>query len=355
MNKNIPYFRVILLILALFKHNFGKITYINMVKNLIIIFSLISFSLALIVGFSFSSNIIENTKLISVKGGKKEISLTFTGDVILARSVNFLTVKNNDFTWSFKNIAEELRNSDLTIINLESPLIKNCPLTNEGFKFCGDERNVEGLVYSGIDVVGLANNHAGNYGKDGVEETIKNLEKNNISVSGANKRKIAYKEVEGVKIAFLSLNTIGYIEDSLVWGSEENIKSLISEAKKNSDIVIVQMHWGVEYVEEPTETQKKLGRLAIDSGADMVVGNHPHWIQKYEIYKDKYILYALGNFIFDQEWSKETKEGVIAKVRIRDMKISDLEFVPIEIRNYGQVFKSDNNKILPKLMKGHSE
>jgi len=322
-----------------------------MVKNLIIIFSLIVFSLAITVGFSFSGNVLENSRLVPIKGEAKEISLTFTGDVILARSVNFLTIKNNDFTWAFKNIADELKNSDLTIINLESPLIKNCPLTNEGFKFCGDERHVEGLVHSGVDVVGLANNHAGNFGEEGVKETIRNLEKNNISVSGANERKIAYKEVNGTRFAFLSLNTIGYIENSLVWGSEENIKKLITEARKNADVVIVQLHWGVEYVEEPTDTQMKLGRLAIDSGADMVVGNHPHWIQKFEVYKDKYILYALGNFVFDQEWSQETKEGVIAKVRVKENKISDLEFVPVEIRNYGQVYKTNNTKIFPKLMK----
>lgn len=285
---------------------------------------------------------------------KKPISLTFTGDVILARSVNFLTVKNNDFTWAFKNIAEDLKNSDLTIINLESPLIKNCPLTNEGFKFCGDERHVQGLVFAGVDVVGLANNHAGNYDESGINETITNLEKNNILVSGANTRKIAYKEVNGTKFAFLSLNTIGYIESGLVWGSEETLKNLIIEAKQNADVVIVQLHWGVEYVEDPTDSQQKLGRLAIESGADMVVGNHPHWIQKYEIYQDKYILYALGNFVFDQEWSQKTKEGVIAKVEVIDNKISNLKFIPIEIKNYGQVFKTEKSDIFPKLMKGNN-
>lgn len=322
-----------------------------MVKNLIIVFSLIVFSLMLLVGFSFSSNILENTQLIPAPGEKEEVTLTFTGDVILARSVNFLTIKSNDFTWAFKNIAEDLRKADITIVNLENPLIKNCPLTNEGFKFCGDERHVQGLVYSGVDVVGLANNHAGNFGDKAVDETVTNLENNNILVSGTNTRKIAYKEVKGTKFAFLSLNTIGYVENSLVWGSEENLKNLINEAKKNADIVVVQLHWGVEYVEDPTESQRKLGKLAIDLGADIVVGNHAHWIQKYEVYQGKYILYALGNFIFDQEWSQKTKEGVMAHVKVRENKISDLEFTSIEIRNYGQVYKTQNNSIFPKLIK----
>ena len=231
------------------------------------------------------------------------IKVKFTGDIILARSVNFLTVKNNDFTWSFKNIATELQDSDITVSNFESPLIKNCPLTNEGFKFCGDERNSQGIKFAGIDVVGLANNHAGNYGEDGVSQTIRNLEKEGILVSGATQRKIAYKEVKGTKFAFLALNSIGYKETSLVWLEEAALKDLILEAKNNADVVIVQLHWGEEYTDTPNDFQKKYGHLAIDLGADMVVGNHPHWVQKYEVYKDKYILYALGNFIFDQEVS----------------------------------------------------
>lgn len=316
------------------------------------VFIILNLIISLILGvFFYISNSEFSIKNVLKEESNREVTLSFTGDIILARSVNFLTVKNNDFTWAFRNIADELKTSDITISNLESPLIKKCPLTNEGFKFCGDERNIEGLVFSGIDVVGISNNHMGNYGEEGVKETISNLEKNNILVSGANTREIAYKVVNGTKFAFLSLNTIGFIESSLVWGSEENIKNLILEAKKNADVVIVQLHWGVEYVEDPTDNQKKLGRLAIDSGADMVVGNHPHWIQKYEIYKDRYILYALGNFVFDQEWSQKTKEGVIAKVKVKENKIFDLEFTSIEIRNYGQTFKTYNSNIFPKLMK----
>lgn len=278
---------------------------------------------------------------------EEEISLKFTGDIILARSVNFLTVKSNDFTWSFKNIVDELNDADITISNFESPLIKNCPLTNEGFKFCGDERNSQGVKSAGIDVIGLANNHAGNYGEDGVNQTISNLEREGILVSGATQRKIAYKEVKGTKFAFLAFNSIGYKEKSILWLEEDALKELIIEAKNNADIVIVQLHWGEEYVDTPNEFQKRYGHLAIDLGADMVVGNHPHWIQKYEVYKDKYILYALGNFIFDQEWSTKTKQGVIAKVDVKNKKIGNLKFIPVEIKNYGQVFKSLDSSIIP--------
>lgn len=282
---------------------------------------------------------------------EKEITLKFTGDVILARSVNFLTVRSGDFTWAFKNIAPELLDSDITVINMESPLIDNCPLTNEGFIFCGDKRHVFGLSSAGIDIVGLANNHMGNFEIAGIKQTIKNLDSVNILSSGVEEREIAYKKINNTKFAFLAFNSIYYEGSGIPLAREEYIKNLLKEARENSDFIIVQMHWGNEYTKVIADYQKNIGRFLIDNGADLVVGNHPHWIQDYEIYNGKYILYALGNFIFDQEWSKETKEGVIAKVIVKDKKVLNLSFIPVEIKNYGQVFRSNKYEIIPKEIK----
>lgn len=282
---------------------------------------------------------------------EKEIILKFTGDVILARSVNFISSKKGDFTWPFKNVASELKNADLTISNLESPLIDKCPLTNEGLTFCGDKRFVSGLSFAGIDVVGMANNHAGNYGKAGVSETIKNLDSVGILSSGTEERQIAYKNINNIQFAFLAFNAIPYSGAGVLMDQEELIKNLLIEAKKNSDFVVVQMHWGTEYTRNPNEYQKNMGRFLIDNGADLVVGNHPHWIQDYEIYKGKYILFALGNFVFDQEWSQKTKEGVIANFTILKNEVSKIDFTPIEIREYGQANITSNYSIAPKEIK----
>ena len=81
-----------------------------------------------------------------------------------------------------------------------------------------------------------------------------------------------------------------------------------------------------------------LGHFTIDSGADLVIGNHPHWIQPIEIYKGKLITYAHGNFVFDQEWSLKTKQGVVGKYTFYDNQLVDVEFLPIQIENYGQPF-----------------
>jgi poly-gamma-glutamate synthesis protein (capsule biosynthesis protein) len=102
--------------------------------------------------------------------------------------------------------------------------------------------------------------------------------------------------------------------------------------------VVVSFHWGVEYVTEPTQRQIDLAHLAIDAGADIILGNHPHWVQPVEIYKDKCIIYAHGNFVFDQEWSEETKRGVVGRYTFYEGKLVDVEYLPIRIVDYGQPY-----------------
>ncbi len=197
----------------------------------------------------------------------------------------------------------------------------------------------------------MANNHAGNYGKEGLSETIKNLDQAGILSSGVEERPVAYKQINNTRFAFLAFNSISYDGAGVLIAKEDLIKKLILEARAQSDFVVVQMHWGTEYTRSPNDYQKTMGRFLIDNGADLVIGNHPHWVQDFEIYNGKYILYALGNFIFDQEWSQKTKEGVIAKVTISDNKVSKIDFTPIGIKNYGQAFISDKFEIVPKEIK----
>lgn len=119
----------------------------------------------------------------------------------------------------------------------------------------------------------------------------------------------------------------------------KNLIESIQKAKNNADIVVVTMHAGLEYTREPTPLQTDFAHTAIDNGADVVIGAHPHWIQGIEQYSGKYIFYSLGNFIFDQEFSAETKEGMTLKINLRKDKmayIEQIELVPVIIENYGQ-------------------
>ena len=201
--------------------------------------------------------------------------------------------------------------------------------------FCGDPKAVEGLKFAGIDIATLGNNHIGNYGVEGVKETEKILHDAEIETVGTN---ILYKDAKGIRFAFLAYNDIGAYEPGVSWAEDAKIIANIKEAKNNADIVIVSYHWGVEYTDVPSQRQIDLAHITIDAGADLILGNHPHWIQPIELYKDKFIIYAHGNFIFDQEWSAETKLGVVGKYTFYDKKLVDVEFVPIRIVDYGQPY-----------------
>lgn len=290
---------------------------------------------------------------LPVRSGLPVITLVATGDVIPARSVNYQVITRKDFTWPYLKTAQILKDADITFINLETPLIKNCPLTQEGMNFCGDSRNIEGLVYAGVDVASLANNHAANKGKAGVAETIAGLEKAGIKSVGA-KNNPAIVEVRGIKFAFLGYNDIE--KTPLVTSADEKLmEKEIADAKKNADVVVVQFHWGTEYKTEVEDRQKDLGHLAVDLGADLVIGNHPHWIKPVEKYKGKFITYAHGNFVFDQEWSQKTKEGVVGRYVFIGKRLVDVEFLPVEIKDYGQPYFLEGEKkqkILDEMYEG---
>lgn len=259
--------------------------------------------------------------------------LVATGDVLLARTVNYKTVQSKNFIWPFEKTADLLRSADVTFINLETPLIENCLLITEGMKFCGDPRNIEGLLFAGVDVVNIANNHSGNYGLVGVNSTIETL--NNAGLIPTGISGPVYKDVNGVKFVFLGYNEVNH-QDGISFVTQDKIVNEVSEAKSSADIVIVQFHWGNEYTTNITLKQRALAHLAIDSGADLIIGNHSHWIQPVELYKEKLITYAHGNFVFDQEWSLKTKQGVVGKYTFYGNKLVDAEFLPVQIENYGQ-------------------
>jgi gamma-polyglutamate biosynthesis protein CapA len=279
--------------------------------------------------------IFSETKIFPALDGEKVITVIATGDVIPARSTNYQTIQRKDFTWPFQKTADVLKSADLTFINLETPLMKNCQPVNEGMRFCGSSGHIEGLKFAGVDVASLANNHAANYGREGIGETKKLLEGNAILVTGLSGP--VYVQVKGIKFAFLGYSDIE--KTPLVSTAEEGrIRDEVAQARKNADVVIVQYHWGSEYITPPEERQIFLGKLTVDSGADLVIGNHPHWIKPVQFYNGKLITYGHGNFVFDQEWSQKTKEGVVGKYTFYGKDLIDVEFLPVEIVNYGQPY-----------------
>lgn len=262
-------------------------------------------------------------------------TLIATGDVIPARSVNYKMRIYNDFLYPVRRTADFLRTGDITLINLESPLIDGCATTTEGMSFCGDPRFVQGLRYAGVDVACTANNHAGNYGDAGIAETWGHLRAAGIGYCGWGAAD--HKVVRGLRFAFLAYNAIGQRFDYAAAHKE------IRAARKTADIVIVSVHWGKEYVALPAtapgvadDDPRRIGHAIIDDGADLIIGNHPHHVQAVELYHNHLITYAHGNFIFDQMWSPETEQGVVGVYTFYGRRLVAARYKPVIIADYAQ-------------------
>lgn len=296
----------------------------------------------------------DNHDWTATLSAKRIRTVVTAGDVSLARTVNARVLQAGDVNWPFLKVAALLRGADVTFVNLESPLITSCPLTNEGMRLCGNSKSVNGLKAAGVDVVSLANNHATDYGTKGVGETVDSLRAVGIDMVGLAKNNLVVKDVKGVKFAFLGFDDVTGGNRVVAQADEEKMQLAIKGAKEQADVVVIMFHFGSEYRVGPSERQRTLGRLAIDSGADVVVGNHSHWIGSLEKYRGKLILYSCGNFVFDQEWSLKTREGLLVTYVFYDKELIDVQLRPILISNYGQpdlLSVSDSQKILDEMRK----
>ncbi|KPJ71700.1 hypothetical protein AMJ50_01015 [Parcubacteria bacterium DG_74_3] len=279
----------------------------------------------------------------------KEITLNFVGDIMLDRGVKYMVKKygEGDYKFLFSKIATNLNEADISFGNIEGPISDKGQRVGSIYSFRNEPRTIESLIFAGFDVLSVANNHIFDYGREAVEDTFLRLKEIGIDyVGGGFSEKEAHlplvKQIDGTKIAFLAYNHLGSEywvahenKSGIAWLDEKIVKD-IKKAKENANIVIISMHFGEEYQLNPTPTQKYFGRLAIDSGADLVIGHHPHVIQEIEKYKGGYIVYSLGNFVFDQGFSEETTRGLLLRVTISNNKIQKLFPIEIKINKYFQ-------------------
>jgi len=259
-----------------------------------------------------------------------------TGDLIPARYTD-VTIRSlgNDFLYPVAATKDITAAADLTVINLEAPLIEGCPRHDSGLVFCGQSGFVAALQAAGVDVATLENNHIGNYGPAAIAETEQGLTAAGIAV--ANRDTLAVREARGLRFGFLAFNGVGEAIDRQAMATQ------IQAAGPQVDVLAVAYHWGAEYVSLPQpaggvapDDPIEIAHLAVDAGAALIIGNHPHWVQAVELYKGKFIAYAHGNFIFDQMWSYETRVGVIGRYTFYDRVLVGAEFIPTLIENYAQ-------------------
>jgi poly-gamma-glutamate synthesis protein (capsule biosynthesis protein) len=218
-------------------------------------------------------------------------------------------------------------------------------------------KDLAGLKEYNFKVLNFANNHAMDMGFNGLKNTHKVLDENGFTRLGTGENldeawtpKIY--EVKGVKIGFVGACYVSINDGSGAARNDyvarfqdmDRLKKAIEKLKADgADFIVTTMHAGVEYTRRPHQPQIDFAKNSIDYGADMVIGAHPHWIQTFEQYKGKYIFYSLGNFIFDQTWSRDTQEGLALRISLQSRKsniqgnsktnVEQIELIPVVIEN----------------------
>ena len=237
-----------------------------------------------------------------------KITISAAGDCTLGVDSRYNNTFNyyynqNGAAYFLKKVKPIFSKDDVTIVNFEGTLTNSATRANKTFTFKGPSFYTSILKKGSVEVVNLANNHTMDFGTTGYYDTKKALE--NSKIKYCHNEIIAYKTVKGVKIAFIGFNRLNGV-------SEQQIKDTIRTAKKKkASIIIVSFHWGIERDYYPDATQKTLGHCAIDNGASLVLGHHPHVLQGIEKYKNRYIVYSLGNFCFGGNTNPSDKDTMI--------------------------------------------
>lgn len=243
---------------------------------------------------------------------EKSVSFIFGGDTIFTRGIDYKFGK--DFSQAFSKLGDRVFwGADAKIINFEGAVTTESikSIVNTGilnFKFAPS--SVKALQYLHINAVSLANNHSDNAGSEGWATTKQILSKNNIQTFGYSNfsgiNNVGEFEGRGIKLVVIGVNL------TYPGQSAEPVVSIIKKYKQNANTkVVVMPHWGQEYFEKHTKTQQDTAHLWIDAGADLIIGSHPHVVEDTELYKNVPIFYSLGNFLFDQDFSKATQQGIL--------------------------------------------
>lgn len=233
------------------------------------------------------------------EGEPAEILLSFTGDCILGTDEFFawdtgLPAYYNLYgpEYFLKNVRSIFEEDDLTIVNMEGTLTEETTRVDKQFAFKGDPEYVKILTSSSVEAANIANNHSHDYGEKSFQDTVQTLEENGIKTFGYDD--VAVLEVKGIRVGMFGIYEL---DDHLE--RIPQVKQDIAKLKdQNVDIIVAVFHWSNELVTVPDENQVTLAYLAIDEGADVVVGHHPHVVQGIDEYKGKMIAYSLGNFCF---------------------------------------------------------
>lgn len=272
------------------------------------------------------------------------VSMVLTGDIMLGRSLNTqMLASATGSLFPFVETADFLKKFDLRIGNLECVVSHlGAPIPGKPFTFEVDPLGFQRLQQVGFDVLSVANNHSGDYGPAAFADMLRNLPHYGITpMGGGMNASEAHTPVlierNGTRIAFVAacdIDPYSFVatetQPGHAWLTPQNLSTDIAQARILADFVIVFPHWGIEYTFAADALQQQLAHAAIDAGADLVVGMHPHDIQNNEMYKGKPIIYSLGNFVFDLMFGPES-HGNLLTLTIQKNTLLDWKLVPITI------------------------
>jgi poly-gamma-glutamate synthesis protein (capsule biosynthesis protein) len=279
-------------------------------------------------------------------------TITLAGDLMLARRVG--RAHRDDPAAPLRPYAKRLASAEITVGNLESTLSTDGEPTQGDDSFGADPAILEGLELAGFDLVSLANNHVGDYGRAAMLQTFTALDRSTIGYFGAGPdlgraRRPAVITDGKIKIGFVGTESIG--ETPAATGNRPGTNRLdmpprtgpldraaldritgdIRRLADQVDLVIVVPHWGTQYTHVPEASQRQAARAFAEAGADLVIGGHPHWVQGWERFGGTTVVHSLGNFVFDMDFQTKTRDGILVEIVAWDGEVKAVEPVPYRI------------------------
>ena len=298
---------------------------------------------------------------------ERQRTLLFVGDIMLSRGVGRMIAREADPRYPFLRIAEMTRKADFAFGNLEGVISDRGAPQGGGYLFRAEPATADGLSYAGFDGLSVANNHSMDYGREAYDDTLARLTARGIAP--------ITKEPYVTTIGDAAVPLVAYAPVLPSFDQAAAITTITtlrtSSTLPQVDLIAVSLHWGEEYAQAPSKSQRELAHTLIDAGADLIIGHHSHVVQEIERYEAKpfitpsssvipakagiqkqtldypvkpdkdnflgdatrvgYIAYSLGNFVFDQNFSEETMQGLMLEAQIIDGRLTNVEAVPISI------------------------
>lgn len=294
----------------------------------------------------FTLNTLDRARAVTVKDDPNSIlTITMVGDMMFGRNIDEVITPKYGYEHLFKYVRPYFDQSDYITGNFDNPITlrDGYPQADKFIHLRTNPGAAKALKKVGFSSVTLANNHMKDYGKQGLLDTLKVFNQEKIDTVGAGRdlksaTKISYQTVNDIKIAVVGFSDVLPKEfrarkdrSGIAPADPDVFFPLVAKAKNNADLVLVHIHWGLEYDSGYHPRQQDLAHALVDAGADIVIGHHPHVLEPVEVYKNSVIFYSLGNFIFDQGWSR-TRESVLVQYKLQPNGQARIEINPILIR-----------------------